>query len=335
MIGRQPVRRVVDVAAAAERRARRRVAEVVEELAPAARSAAGGVALDRAVGLPAAVRRGAAQLRRRGRGRASRPASSTRMPAAGAGRERQRARALGDGERDPVAVVARVELDRRRPPRARAQAGDERPDLLDGHLRLADEPHQPPEVRARREQHRAGGQAVAPGAAGLLVVGLEARRQRPVPDRAHVGLVDAHAEGVRRDDDVGVAAHERVLARASASRPPCRRGRRRPRRPSADEQLGDLLGALARAAVDDRRAGSRPSPGPATSVARLRATEPSPSNGSTSKDRFGRSKPERTRSASRRPRRATISSATFGVAVAVHAITGGWPSSAMTVARRR
>ena len=76
-------------------------------------------------------------------------------------------------------------------------------------------------------------------------------------------------------------------------------------------------------------------PTPATSVARLRATEPSPSNGSTSKERFGRSKPERTRSGSRRPRRATISSATFGVAVAVQAIIGGWPSSAMTDARRR
>ena len=61
-------------------------------------------------------------------------------------------------------------------------------------------------------------------------------------------------------------------------------------------------------------------PTPATSVARLRATEPSPSNGSTSKERFGRSKPERTRSGSRRPSRATISSATFGVAVAVQAI---------------
>src|SRR4051794_41888321 len=74
---------------------------------------------------------------------------------------------------------------------------------------------------------------------------------------------------------------------------------------------------------------------PATSVARLRATDPSPSNGSTSKAMLGRSKPDRTRSGSRRPRRVTISSATFGVAVAVQAIVGGGPSSWVIEGRGR
>ena len=47
-------------------------------------------------------------------------------------------------------------------------------DLLDGHLGLADEAHEAAEVGARREQDGSGGRAVAAGAAGLLVVGLEA-----------------------------------------------------------------------------------------------------------------------------------------------------------------
>jgi hypothetical protein len=42
---------------------------------------------------------------------------------------------------------------------------------------------------------RVGGRAVAAGAAGLLVIALDALRQVEVRDEAHVGLVDAHAEG--------------------------------------------------------------------------------------------------------------------------------------------
>ena len=142
----------------------------------------------------------------------------------------------------------------------RAQPAHDRADLLDGHLGLADEAHEASEVRARGQQDRARRQAVAARAAGLLVVGLEARRQRPVPDRAHVGLVDAHAERVRGDDDVGVPAHERVLARRA--RPGVHPG------VVGDgaqilggEQRGDLLGALAGAAVHDGRSVLVPSPG--------------------------------------------------------------------------
>ena len=61
------------------------------------------------------------------------------------------------------------------------------------------------------EQHAARGQAVAPAAPGLLVVGLERGRHRLVDHRAHVGLVDAHAERVRRDDHRRLAGHERPL----------------------------------------------------------------------------------------------------------------------------
>ena len=48
-----------------------------------------------------------------------------------------------------------------------------------------------------------------------LVVGLQARRQRPVGDRAHIGLVDPHAKRVRRHHNLGAAFHKRGLARAA------------------------------------------------------------------------------------------------------------------------
>ncbi len=64
-------------------------------------------------------------------------------------------------------------------------------------------------MRAASSSARAGS-TVAPAAAGLLVVGLEARGQRPVGDGAHVGLVDAHAERVGGDDDLG--AHRSMNA---------------------------------------------------------------------------------------------------------------------------
>ena len=56
-----------------------------------------------------------------------------------------------------------------------------------------------------------GGQAVAAGAAGLLVVALDVLRQVEVGDEAHVGLVDAHAEGDGRHHHDAVLAQEAVL----------------------------------------------------------------------------------------------------------------------------
>ena len=84
-----------------------------------------------------------------------------------------------------------------------------------------------PAVAVRVEQHRARLLAVAPGAPDLLVVALDARRQAGVDDRAHVGLVDAHAEGDGGHHHVELAGEEGVLRRARAPRPPCPRGRRR------------------------------------------------------------------------------------------------------------
>ena len=77
-------------------------------------------------------------------------------------------------------------------------------------------------VGPRVEQHAVAREAVAPGAPDLLVVALDRARHLAVDDVAHVRLVDAHAEGDGRDDDVDLVAREGVLvsrARTSSSRP--------------------------------------------------------------------------------------------------------------------
>src|SRR5713226_6788548 len=52
---------------------------------------------------------------------------------------------------------------------------------------------------------------VAPGAAGFLVISLQALRRVEMDDEADIGLVDAHAEGDRRDDDDALLLEEAVL----------------------------------------------------------------------------------------------------------------------------
>ena len=56
-----------------------------------------------------------------------------------------------------------------------------------------------------------GGQPIAAGAPGLLIVGLHALWQISVGHEAHVRLVDAHAEGDGGDDDHPVVALKAVL----------------------------------------------------------------------------------------------------------------------------
>ena len=55
------------------------------------------------------------------------------------------------------------------------------------------------------------GQPVPARAPDLLIPGLDVLGQVAVDHEAHVRLVDAHAEGDRRDDDVDLVARERVL----------------------------------------------------------------------------------------------------------------------------
>ena len=97
-----------------------------------------------------------------------------------------------------------------------------------------------------------GGQAVATRPARLLVVALDRLRQVEVGDEPDVGLVDAHAEGDRRDHDDAVLAQEARLVRGAgrAVEPGVVRQRRDALR---GEELGGLLDRLAREAVDDAR----------------------------------------------------------------------------------
>ena len=60
-------------------------------------------------------------------------------------------------------------------------------------------------VAAAHQQQALGLEAVASGAAGLLLVVLERLRHAGVDDVAHVGAVDAHAEGDRGHHDVARA----------------------------------------------------------------------------------------------------------------------------------
>jgi hypothetical protein len=57
--------------------------------------------------------------------------------------------------------------------------------------------------------------AVAAGAAGLLVVALDVLGQVEVGDEAHVGLVDAHAEGDGGHHHHALLAQEAVLVAAA------------------------------------------------------------------------------------------------------------------------
>ena len=61
------------------------------------------------------------------------------------------------------------------------------------------------------EQDGAGGQAVAAGAADLLVEGFDGCGQGGVDDGADIGFVDAHAEGDGGDDDFELAGLEAAL----------------------------------------------------------------------------------------------------------------------------
>ena len=104
------------------------------------------------------------------------------------------------------------------------------------------------------EQHAVGGLAVAAGAAGLLVVGFDRPRHVEVDDRADVGLVHSHPEGVGGDDHVGTPSHELILGRlACVAVEPGVIDDRRP--PEPGHVAADVLAALPARRIDDRRAG--------------------------------------------------------------------------------
>ena len=74
-----------------------------------------------------------------------------------------------------------------------------------------DQPQQVHHIGDAVAHPRIGRQAVAPGPAGLLVIGFEVFRRVEMRDKADIGLVDAHAEGDRGDDDDAFLAQKALL----------------------------------------------------------------------------------------------------------------------------
>ena len=110
------------------------------------------------------------------------------------------------------------------------------------------------DVAGAEEQEAVPGQAVAPGAAGFLVVALDVFRQVVMNDPADVGLVDAHAEGDGRADDAGLVPEEKILVAGPLGG--IEAGVVGPRtEAAAGERLGDALGGGAAGAVDDAALG--------------------------------------------------------------------------------
>ena len=103
------------------------------------------------------------------------------------------------------------------------------------------------------EQLAARRLAVAPCRARLLVVALERVGKLPVHDAAHVRLVDAHAEGLRRHHHAHVATHE-ALERVDALRERALRVEAPDVRPGGVELIEDDVCRLHRRGVDDDRA---------------------------------------------------------------------------------
>ena len=99
------------------------------------------------------------------------------------------------------------------------------------------------------KQDRSGRQAVAAGAADLLVEGLDRRGQGEVDDGAYVRLVDTHSEGDGGDDDIQLACLE--LALDALANLGCESSVVSGGGKLAAEFAGEFLGHAARWGVDD------------------------------------------------------------------------------------
>ena len=117
---------------------------------------------------------------------------------------------------------------------------------------LVDEPALLNDVGQSVDHPGIRGQAVATGAARLLVIRLDALRHVEVRDEAHVRLVDAHAEGDGGHHHDGIVADEAaemfaaglvLLVRVVRQRVDAR----------VHQERGGLVHGLAREAVDDAR----------------------------------------------------------------------------------
>ena len=108
------------------------------------------------------------------------------------------------------------------------------------------------EILGAPEQPGLGRLAVAAGAAGFLIISLDRFGDAGMGDEAHVGLVDAHAEGDRRDHHHLLGRDERGLVAGAHRR--LEPGMIRQDGPAGRaELLGELLGLVAARRIDDAR----------------------------------------------------------------------------------
>ncbi len=138
---------------------------------------------------------------------------------------------------------------RRARPHQLARLGIDSPQRLDAQLILPDVAAHLPGIGARDEEHAARGSAVAARAAGLLDVRFERARELVMDDKAHVALVDAHAEGNRRHDDTRPPFDEGGLCRLALAALHPGVVVQRADVAAAAQELRHLLAAVARAHI--------------------------------------------------------------------------------------
>ena len=161
----------------------------------------------------------------------------------------------------------------------------------------------------------ARGLAVASGAAGLLVVGLDAARDAEWTTSRMSALSTPIPNALVATRPATLAGHEAPLARSRGVARAAPRGRRRPRRPARGQAIREPLGFVARAGVDDRRQRLGLRERRARSAGARAALF---AHATTANERFGRSKPGAPRAPARAGRAGdTMSARTSGVAVAV------------------
>ena len=106
------------------------------------------------------------------------------------------------------------------------------------------------DIAVAPEQDALGGLSIPAGTSCLLVVFLERERQAVIDDKADVGLVDAHAEGIRRDDDRDIVLDKGLLCAGALVR--LHTGVVGGSTEAVfEKRCCDLFGALPRPAVDD------------------------------------------------------------------------------------
>ena len=163
--------------------------------------------------------------------------------------------ALGaDRQLEPVAEILLRQLDRI--VRAVAQVVVDRPQQLAAGVRVLNEELLHVAVGVGEQHQAEGGQSIAAGSPGLLIIGLQRARQVKVDHEPQVRLVDAHPKGVGGDDRVQLAGHEVLLHLLPLFG-------EQPAVVESDaavgtlvgQQLGNLLAGLASGRVDDAAAG--------------------------------------------------------------------------------